>query len=410
MYIGFGKILFLAFLVFYGIFARMLERRLQSEVVGKLDQFPAVALLGPRQVGKTTLAQIVAEDRPSLYLDLESQADRQKLSDPLLYLSAQEDKLVILDEVQRMPGLFQDLRGLIDQGRRRGRRAGRFLLLGSASIELLQQSGETLSGRIAYMELGPFDILETDPEANDTLWLRGGFPDSFLARDNSTSADWRENFIRTYLERDIPQLGPRLPAETLRRFWTMLAHNQGGLLNAAQLGRGLSVDGKTIVRYLDLMVDLLLVRRLEPWLLNIGKRLVKSPKVYVRDSGIVHTLLGLDDLDTLLGHPIVGNSWEGFVIDTLLNLAPSRARSGFYRTVAGAEMDMILEMPGGELWTIEVKRSLTPKPGKGFHHANDDLKPARSFVVYAGKERYPLAEDIEAISLRELADLLSAMR
>lgn len=388
----------------------MLARRLQSEVAGKLDQFPAVALLGPRQVGKTTLAQIIAEDRPSLYLDLESQADRQKLTDPLLYLSAHEDKLVILDEVQRMPGLFQDLRGLIDQGRRHGRKAGRFLLLGSASIDLLQQSGETLAGRIAYMELGPLDILETDPKASDALWLRGGFPDSFLAEDDSTSANWRENFIRTYLERDIPQLGPRLPAETLRRFWTMLAHNQGGLLNAAQLGRGLSVDGKTIARYLDLMVDLLLVRRLEPWLLNIGKRLVKSPKVYVRDSGILHTLLGLDDLDTLLGHPIVGSSWEGFVIETLLSMAPSRARSGFYRTAAGAEMDMVLEMPGGELWTIEVKRSLTPKPGKGFHHANDDLKPARSFIVYAGTERYPLGEDIEAISLRELAGLLSAMR
>lgn len=388
----------------------MLKRRLQNEVVDKLDKFPAVALLGPRQVGKTTLAQIIAKDRPSLYLDLESQADKQKLTDPLLYLSAQEDKLVILDEVQRMPGLFQDLRGLIDQGRRRGRKAGRFLLLGSASIDLLQQSGETLAGRIAYMELGPFDILETGQKASETLWLRGGFPDSFLAEDDSTSADWRENFIRTYLERDIPQLGPRLPAETLRRFWTMLAHNQGGLLNAAQLGRGLSVDGKTIARYLDLMVDLLLVRRLEPWHLNIGKRLVKSPKVYLRDSGILHTLLGLDDLDTLLGHPIVGNSWEGFVIETLLSLAPSRSRSGFYRTAAGAEMDMVVEIPGRELWTIEVKRSLTPKPGKGFHHANADLKPARSFVVYAGKERFPLGEDIEAISLGELAGLLSSMR
>ncbi len=388
----------------------MIERRLQNEIIGKLDQFPAVALLGPRQVGKTTLAQSIAEDRPTLYLDLESPADKQKLTDPLLYLSAHEDKLVILDEVQRMPELFQVLRGLIDQGRRRGHKTGRFLLLGSASIDLLQQSGETLAGRIAYIELTPFDILEVDPEASDKLWLRGGFPDSFLASDDATSADWRENFIRTYLERDIPQLGPRLPAETLRRFWTMLAHNQGGLLNAAQLGRGLAVDGKTIARYLDLMVDLLLVRRLEPWIINTGKRLVKSPKVYVRDSGILHTLLGLDTLEALLGHPVVGNSWEGFVIETLLDLAPSRARFSFYRTAAGAEIDLILEMLGGELWAIEVKRALTPKPGKGFHHAREDLNPARSFVVYAGEERYPLGENVEAVSLQEMAGLFGATR
>ena len=385
----------------------MIPRQKSQIVRSRLDQFPAVVLLGPRQAGKTTLAMTVAEERPSVYLDLEDVADREKLADAALYLSEHEDRLVILDEVQRMPELFQTLRGLIDRGRRRGIRSGRFLLLGSASIELLKQSGESLAGRIAYVELEPFDVLEVDRDVREKLWIRGGFPESFLAPNDGASVIWRENFIRTYLERDIPQLGPRVPAETLRRFWTMLAHVQGGTLNAAQLARGLGVDGKTVARYLDLLVDLLLVRRLPPCHANVGKRLVKSPKVYVRDSGIVHALLGLDDRDAVLGHPVAGGSWEGFVLENLLRAAPDRAKASFYRTAAGAEIDLVMEMPGGRLWAIEIKRGLAPKLDRGFHHAREDLDPERSFVVHSGDDRYPKGDGIEVIGLGELALLLA---
>jgi uncharacterized protein len=322
-------------------------------------------------------------------------------------LADHEDKLVILDEVQRLPELFQTLRGLIDRGRRRNLRAGRFLLLGSASIELLKQSGESLAGRIAYVELEPLNVLEVHDDARDELWIRGGFPDSFLADSDEASAIWRESFIRTYLERDIPQLGPRVPAETLRRFWTMLAHVQGGTLNAAQLARGLGVDGKTIARYLDLLVDLLLVRRLPPLLANVGKRLVRSPKVYVRDSGIVHTLLRLDDRESVLGHPVAGGSWEGFVVENLLSAAPERTDACFYRTSAGAEIDLVLELPGRKPWAVEIKRGLAPKLDKGFHHAREDLQPERSFVVYSGAERYRKGDGIEVIGVQELASILA---
>lgn len=254
----------------------MIHRRKAKQVGELLDASPAVALLGPRQVGKTTLALEIGARRPSIYLDLESDADRAKLAEPELYLSRFEDRLVILDEVHRLPGLFQNLRGLIDRGRRKGLRSGRFLLLGSASIDLLKQSGESLAGRIAYVELAPIDGLEVDAGEINKLWIRGGFPDSFLAANDRASQRWRADFIRTYLERDIPTLGPRIAAETLRRFWTMLAHHQSGLLNAADFARSLGVDGKTVASYLDLLVDLLLVRRLEPWHSNVGKRLVKS--------------------------------------------------------------------------------------------------------------------------------------
>ena len=387
----------------------MLPRQKSQLVCARLDQFPAVALLGPRQSGKTTLAALIAEERTSIYLDLEDAADRQKLTDAALYLSRQEEKLVILDEVQRFPALFETLRGLIDEGRRRDIRAGRFLLLGPASIDLLKQSGESLAGRIAYAELGPFNVLEIQNDAHENLWVRGGFPDSFLAESDEASAVWRENFVRTYLERDIPQLGPRVPAETLRRFWTMLAHLQGGILNAAQLARGLAIDGKSVTRYLNLLVDLLLVRRLPPFHANVGKRLVKSPKVYLRDSGIVHSLLGLDDWDAVLGHPVAGGSWEGFVLENLIGAAPDRVKPWFYRTAAGAEVDLVLQMPGGELWAVEIKRGLAPRLDKGFHHARKDLKPERSFIVYSGFERYPKGQGIEAISLAELASLLATV-
>lgn len=395
----------------YSIIARMIHRRKAKQVEELIDTSPAVALLGPRQVGKTTLAMDIAELRPSIYLDLESDADRAKLAEPELYLSRFEDKLVILDEVHRLPNLFQNLRGLIDRGRRKGLRTGRFLLLGSASIDLLKQTGESLAGRIAYTELGPIDALEASAADLDKLWIRGGFPDSLLAENDRTSQRWRADFIRTYLERDIPMMGPRIAAETLRRFWTMLAHHQSGLLNAADFARSLGVDSKTVASYLDLLVDLLLVRRLEPWHSNTGKRLVKSPRIYVRDSGLVHTLLGLETLDDVLGHPVSGASWEGFAIETVHSVLPEGSHANFYRSSAGAEIDLVITLPGGPKWAIEVKRSLSPKVERGFHHACEDLKPERRIVIYPGADAFPLTGGVEVLPLRQLGkELLERTR
>lgn len=381
----------------------MIRRRIHDALRKAIERNPAVGLLGPRQVGKTTLAQEIGETRPSVYLDLEDVADRAKLGDAKSYLKEHGDKLVILDEVHRAPEIFQTLRGLIDQGRRQGRTGAQFLLLGSASIDLLKQSGETLAGRISYMELTPFDATEAPAGALDRLWVRGGFPGSFLADGEGDSLNWREDFIRTYLERDVPQFGSMIPAETLRRCWTMLAHHQAGLLNAAGFAAGLGVDGKTVARYLDLLVDLLLVRRLPAWHRNVGKRLVKSPKVFIRDSGILHALLRMGDKEQLLGHPVVGASWEGFVIESLIAAAPRGTEANFYRTSTGNEIDLVLTLPGGKLWAIEVKRSSSPKVERGFHLACADLAPVRRFVVYPGSERFPLDANTEALSLPALA-------
>jgi predicted AAA+ superfamily ATPase len=386
----------------------LIQRRVAPEVVARLEQMPAVALVGPRQAGKTTLALAIAEGRKAAYLDLESVADRARLDEPALYFADHADELAILDEVHRVPGLFETLRSVIDQGRREGRGAGRFLLLGSAAIDLLAQSGETLAGRIGFVELSPFDILEVGAEHLDRLWLRGGFPESFLAKDDAASLAWRDDFIRTYLERDIPQLGPRIPAETLRRLWTMFAHRQGGLLNAAQLARSLGVDGKTIAHYLDLMVDLLLVRRLPPRLANVGKRLVRSPKVYVRDSGLVHALLGLADKEALLGHPVVGASWEALAIESLIGIAGRRAEPSFYRTGGGAEIDLVLTWRDGREWAVEVKRTLAPHLERGLRSAIEDVKPERSFVVYPGPDRFHLAPGVEAIDLPGLCEAIES--
>jgi hypothetical protein len=390
----------------------MFDRRLLALLAEELQHTPAVALLGPRQVGKTTLALKVAQTVPSLYLDLESERDRAKLAQPELYLPDHWDKLVIIDEVHRAPGLFPVLRGLIDQARREGHRAGLYLLLGSASLDLLKQSGETLAGRIAYLDLHPLDILEVQaaarPDANlDALWLRGGFPESLGAPSDARSMRWRQNFIRTYLERDIPQFGPRIAVETLRRFWTMLAHLQGSLLNVAQLARNLSVDAKTAQGYVDLLCDLLLVRRLPPWHANLGKRLVKSPKVFVRDSGLVHALLDIETKEAVLSHPVVGASWEGMCIENLLICAPANIQGYFYRTSSGAEIDLLLHWPNNDLWAIEVKRSLAPKVERGFHVACEDLQPARKLVVYPGTEIFPLGHDIQAMPLTALCQQLA---
>ena len=388
--------------------ARMIKRSLFPQLIDAIENNPAVGLLGPRQAGKTTLALEAGRAFGAHYLDLESEQDRAKLSQPELYLADHRDKLVILDEVHRAPGLFPALRGLIDQARRDGRRTTQYLLLGSASLDLLKQSGESLAGRIAYLELAPFNVLETQDLPRDDLWVRGGFPESLLAPNDSRSLRWRQDFIRSYLERDIPQFGPRIAAETLRRFWSMLAHHQGGLVNTAQFARNLGVDAKTAASYFDLLSDLLIARRLPAWHANLGKRLVKSPKVYVRDSGLVHALLNITDKETLLAHPIVGQSWECFVIENVLVCAGGKAQAYFYRTGGGAEIDLLLAWPGGELWAIEIKRSLGPKLERGFHAACEDLAPARKFVVYPGRERYRVAPDIEVLSLEELVALVAA--
>jgi predicted AAA+ superfamily ATPase len=390
------------------IIAWMLPRRLSARLNHLLSQAPAVVLLGPRQVGKTTLALEIGATRPSVYLDLEDEDEdeRAKLSNPVRYFADHEKDLVILDGVHRVPELFQRLRGVIDRGRRQGNENGRFLLLGSAAMDLLRQSGESLAGRISYLELGPFDALEVTPGATEILWVRGGFPRSFLADDDALSVEWRRNFIRTYLERDVPQFGSRIPAETLRRFWTMLAHNQAQMLNAANLARSLGVDGKTVAGYLDLLVDLLLVRRLPAWHHNVGKRLVKSPKVYVRDSGIAHALLGIRDKEALLGHPVVGQTWESFVTESLVAVAPDGTEAHYYRTSNGAEVDLLLTLPGGKLWAIEIKRSSAPTITRGFHSACADLQPNKRFVVYPGEERFSLDDETDAIGVVALAKTL----
>jgi len=389
----------------------MIHRRLQKRLIHLLNENPSVALTGPRQVGKTTLALDVGEQIPSVYLDLENRLDRQKISDIISFHQANRDKLIILDEIQRIPELFSQLRGVIDKERREGNRTDLFLFLGSASLELLKQSGESLAGRITYLELNPIDVLEFAENGTDKLnelWLRGGFPESLLKKGNKDSLLWRIEFIKTYLERDIPQLGPRIPASTLERFWIMLAHNQGTTFNAAQMAKNLDVSGVTIARYLDLMVDLLLVRRLQPWTFNERKRLVKAPKVYVRDSGITHALLNIQHFNDLLAHPVVGGSWEGFVIENLLSIVSPSVRPYYYRTSGGAEIDLVLEFGISERWAIEIKRSSSPYVNRGFHTACNDIRATKKFAVYSGQDSFPMQNKVQAISLTQLMMILLA--
>ncbi len=385
----------------------MIPRRIARDVSYLLGLFPTVALIGPRQSGKTTVVRGIADGRESVYLDLENPRDARKLAAPLRYLSGHDDKLVVLDEALRAPDLFPALRGIVDEGGRQQSGTGRFLLSTSASATLLRRSGESLAGRIAYVELGPLDVLELTSTDPLDLWVRGGFPPSLLHESEEGSSIWREELIRTYLERDIPQLGPRIPAATLRRFWTMLAHCQGQVLNASRLANALSIDGKTVARYLDLLVDLLLVRRLPAHVPDIRKRLVKSPKVYVRDSGLLHALLGVADMEALLGHPVAGDSWEGFVIENILAAAPRRIQPSFYRTADGAGIDLVLELPRGETWAVAIKNAYSPKVARGFKNARRDIDPARSFAVYSGTERYPVADGIEAIGLCDLCRVVA---
>ena len=387
----------------------MYPRQSQLKLLRLLQQFPAVGLLGPRQAGKTTLAFAQKALYPNaLYLDLELPSAQRQLDDPEAFLMAHAQQLVILDEVQRMPELFGILRGVIDQRRRMNQPNGQFLLLGSATGVLLQQSSESLAGRVAYVELPAlqasevFGNLASVAELN-ALWVRGGFPLSWLAASDADSMTWREVFITTYLEKDIPALGPRIPATTLRRLWTMLAHHQGELLDQSKLASALAISGQTVSRYIDLLCDLMLVRRLPAWHGNVGKRLIRSPKVYVRDSGLVHALLGLPHLDAVLGHPVAGSSWEGFVVEQLVNAAPN-SHASFYRTSNGAEVDLVLTFRNQQIWVIEIKRSSAPTVSKGFHQAAADLGAVRKLLVAPVEQSYPMKENIEVV------DLLTAVR
>ena len=390
----------------------MHERFINQRLTDLLAKFPAVALLGPRQSGKTTLAFAQMSIHPNaLYLDLELPSAQRQLDDPEAFFMAHPNQLVILDEVQRLPGVFSILRGMIDQRRRNGEATSQFLLLGSASGVLLQQSSESLAGRVAQDELTPFqarEVLKDDFSAADmnALWMRGGFPLAWLASNDVDSLTWREVFITTYLEKDIPALGPRIPATTLRRLWTMLAHNQGELLDQSKLASALAISGQTVGRYIDLLCDLMLVRRLPAWSGNVGKRLIRAPKVYVRDSGLVHALLGLQDIDTVLSHPVAGSSWEGFVVEQLINAATS-AQASFYRTSNGAEVDLVLEFRNRETWVIEIKRSSAPTVSKGFYTAASDLGASRKLLIAPVEKSYPMKEGVKVMSPLKAAHLIS---
>lgn len=385
----------------------MISRRLLPFIEQSLAEFPAVALLGPRQAGKTTLARIVASERQnSLYLDLERPSDLAKLTDPELFLSRHADQFIVMDEVQRKPELFAVLRALIDEKRT----PGRFLLLGSASPQLLRQASESLAGRISFHELAPFDISEIKPGHAElqNLWLRGGYPLSWLAKSDSASLAWRESFIATHLERDIPSFGIRVPGTTLRRFWQMLAHLHGQLWNASRLATGFGVSAPTVQHYLDILEATYMLRRLSPLQANLGKRLVKSPKVYLRDSGILHALLGITSLNDLAGHPVVGASWEGWVLEQIAQLIESQWQLSFYRTASGAEMDVVAER-GKQKIGFEIKFSSAPALSKGFWSAMSDLKLDHAYVIAPVENGYPLANNVDVVPAAELVQVMQAI-
>ena len=379
----------------------MIKRRLVARLERQVDRFSAVGIIGSRQVGKTTLAKTIAKNRQSVYLDLENPDDLIKLENPVRYFTDNSDYLIILDEIQRKPEIFPVLRSVIDQNREQGQRNGQFLILGSASVELLRQASESLAGRIVYEELPPITLTEYNQEI-DMHWIRGGYPDSLTAAEEEDSLEWRRAFITSYLERDIPFFGPRIPATTMRRLWTMLAHNQGTQLNASQIAAALSVSVQSVTRYVDLLADLFLVRRLQPWHKNTSKRLTKSPRVYVSDSGILHSLLKIHDKEALLSHPIVGHSWEGYVIANLLGILPSGCETYYYRSSGGAEIDLIIEHANGKRLAIEIKKSSVPKLERGFFEACKDIEPDEKFVVYQGEDSFYMKNDVLAIGLVEM--------
>ena len=363
-----------------------------------LQQFPVVGLVGARQVGKTTLARSImeSEKQPVTVFDLEDPTDEARLSDPKLALEPLRG-LIIVDEVQRSEGLFRLLRVLVD----RPDNMARFLVLGSAGPELLRQSSETLAGRIGYYELPPLGIGETGIPSADRLWLRGGFPQSFLARDDASSLAWRAAFIRTFLERDLPQLGVRVPAATMRRFWTMLAHYHGNRWNGAELARALGVTAPTASSYLDTLVDALVVRRLQPWFENLKKRQVKAPKIYITDPGLLHSLLGIDNAPTLSGHPKSGASWEGFAMQEIVRvLGVDWDKCYYWGTHQGAELDLLVKY-GGQGIGIEFKRTSTPTMTRSMHSSLVDLKLERLYVVFPGHTRFPIHERAEAVGFAD---------
>jgi len=382
----------------------MIKRVLQDVLEASLRKFPVVGIVGSRQTGKTTLAKLVRQTvaSKSVYLDLELPSDINKLQSPELYLRQFSDRLVIIDEIQRMPELFPLMRALVDQKRT----GGRFLILGSASPEMIKHASESLAGRIVYHELSPFTLTETGMKPTERLWLRGGYPSSFLGKSDEESFAWRESFIRTYLEMDLPQLGIRVPAPQIRRFWTMLAHVHGQLWNASRIAGSLGITAPTVKHYLDILEETFVVRVLAPWHTNAKKRLVKSPKVFIRDTGLLHALLRIPTNEDLRSHPTAGSSWEGFVIEQILGLVPREWQAHYYRTSAGAEIDLLLHDRRGKPIAVEIKLSATPQPAKGFWTAMDDLSCKKGYVIYPGKEQYPLGENVMALPVTDLDKIL----
>ncbi len=392
----------------------MIACKLEQNLVQALENMPVVAILGPRQAGKTTLALEIAGRnfrKPTSYLDLELDSDLIKLSDPESYLRTFENTLLIIDEVQRKPDLFRIMRGLIDKRKRDGEKSAQFLLLGSASRDLLQNSSETLAGRIRFLELSPFsawEIYQKDPLGfnPDKLWIRGGFPDSYLASTEEESWEWRRDFISTYVERDIPLMGPQVSPTRIKRFWSMLAHYHGQQAVLSEIGRSLEVSHTTIRSYLDILTDFYMVRQVQAWSGNTKKRIVRSPKIYIRDSGLLLSLLNISNLDQLMGSPVLGASWEGFVAENIISMLSDTWRYSYYRSTAQAELDLVLEGPNKEVMAIEIKRSVAPKLSKGFHSASEDIHATHKFVIYSGSERFPMGNGTEAIGLIEFLKML----
>jgi predicted AAA+ superfamily ATPase len=384
----------------------MINRSSLARIHKLMGQFPALALLGPRQVGKTTLARAIAKDLNGVYFDLERPSDRLKLTDPELALGALANRLVVLDEVQRAPSLFETLRPLIDEERR----PGRFLLLGSASQDLLQQASESLAGRMGIVELAPFSVAELgiDFDTLPSYLLRGGFPQSWLATDDDASFEWREAFVRSFLERDMPQLGFRFPAATLQRFWTMLAHWQGQLWNASRLAQSMGVSAPAVGRYLDALEGAFMLRTLRPMEANVMKRLVKSPKVYVRDSGLLLSLLDVRNLNQLAGHPVAGALWEGVVIEQLMAAKPPTIQANFYRTARGAEVDLVLHSSRVRV-AVECKFSSVPKPTRGFYEAMTDLEATKGFVIAPVREAFDLSAHVRVLPIDDLSAVWQAL-
>ncbi len=391
----------------------MIPRRIEQQIRDRLRFMPGVVLLGPRQIGKTTLARQIADERgeSAIYLDIEKEADHALLADARAWLETQFGKLVVIDEVQREPDLFSTLRGIIDDRRRAGEGASHFLLLGSANRLLLNQSAESLAGRVAYMDMGPINASEARSAGIDDinrLWVRGGFPESLTAPDDTESYRRRLDLVRTYVDRDLPFMVPRMPSATISRLWTMLAHGQGGLFNASGLSGSLAISAPTVTNYVDILCDLGLVRRLNPWFANVGKRLVKAPRLYVRDSGLLHALLRLEKLDDVLSHPVAGASWEGMVIENIIGAVGDRYDAYFYRTVNGAEIDLILVRGGIPEIAIEVKRSTAPSVERGFHLACDDLGIKKRWLIYPGDKAYPKPHGINVLPLVDALEQLAA--